>query len=104
MKIDQKSRFSQALSAVLSELGQALRAHRLVLRMTHEHAAQVCGFSRQTLSRIERGDPSVAVGQIVRYADVLGARRLFAVKVPARAEPDQKRVRLRRSEREQGLA
>ncbi len=100
MKIDQKSKATESVVSLLGELGSALRGHRLVKRMTHEDVAQACGFSRQTLSRIERGDPSVAIGQVARYAELLGASKAFGLKMPQKVEPTQRRVRHTSRERE----
>jgi transcriptional regulator with XRE-family HTH domain len=72
MKIRQKSAFPDSLATQLSELGQALTRMRTARRMTQAAAAERVGISRNTLSRIENGDPSIAVGQIVRYMDALG--------------------------------
>ncbi len=93
MKIDQKSRAPESVTSSLSELGAALRGHRLLKRMTHEEVAQLCGFSRQTLSRIERGDPSVAIGQVARYAELVGASKALTLKMPTKVLAAQRRVR-----------
>lgn len=100
MKIDQKSKSPESVVSLLSELGSALRGHRLVKRMTHEDVARACGFSRQTLSRIERGDPSVAIGQVARYAELLGASKALSLKMPQKVEASQRRVRHTTRERE----
>jgi len=68
--------------------------------MTHEDVAAACGFSRQTLSRIERGDPSVAIGQVARYAELLGASKALSLKMPQKVEATQRRVRHTTRERE----
>ena len=72
MKIQQKSALSDSLAAQLDELGKMLTRMRTARRMTQAAAAERVGVSRNTLSRIENGDPSIAVGQIVRYLDALG--------------------------------
>lgn len=100
MKIDQKSKAPDSVVTLLSELGGALRGYRLVKRMTHEDVAAACGFSRQTLSRIERGDPSVAIGQVARYAELLGASKALSLKMPQKVEATQRRVRHTTRERE----
>lgn len=99
MKIKQKTRVDEPLGEVLSTLGAALRGHRLVKRLTQEQAADQAGFSRQTLARIERGDPSVAFGQIARYAQVVGAAQFLKLNPPRKANPAQRRVRHSRDER-----
>jgi transcriptional regulator with XRE-family HTH domain len=99
MKVNQKSRVDSVLAQALAGIGEALRGYRLVKRLTQEQAAEQAGFSRQTLSRIERGDPSVAFGQVARYAEVVGAQRLLTLPVPRKANPEQRRVRLSQTER-----
>jgi DNA-binding XRE family transcriptional regulator len=99
MKIDQKAKTSRSVQNVLSGLGASLRAWRLSNRLTHEDVASKCGFSRQTLSRIERGDPSVSVGQIAHYAEVLGVPTALAVDPAPEVQPTQRRVRRTASER-----
>jgi DNA-binding XRE family transcriptional regulator len=99
MKVNQKSRVDTELAQALAGIGEALRGYRLVKRLTQEQAAEQAGFSRQTLSRIERGDPSVAFGQVARYAEVVGAQRMLSLPVPRKVNPEQRRVRLSQSER-----
>jgi transcriptional regulator with XRE-family HTH domain len=99
MKINQKSRTTEALDDALSRMGEALRGHRLVKRLTQEQAAEQAGFSRQTLSRIERGDPSVALGQVARYAELVGAKKFLSLNPPSKANPEQRRVRLSAKEK-----
>ena len=72
MKIQQKSALSDAMATQLRDLGKLLTRLRTARRMTQSAAAERVGVSRNTLSRIENGDPSIAVGQIVRYLDALG--------------------------------
>lgn len=98
MKVNQKANALPSVVEHLAALGASLRAHRMLKRLTHEEVAQSCGFSRQTLSRIERGDPSVAIGQIVRYAEVVGAHKALSLKMPAKAAETQRRVRHSRKE------
>lgn len=99
MKVDQKSRTGDLLTDMLARLGEGLRGYRMVKRWTQEQAAEMAGFSRQTLSRIERGDPSVAFGQVARYAQLVGAHRLLQLPLPRKADPLQRRVRFSRVER-----
>lgn len=100
MKKNQKSCSSVAVLQRLSLFGAALRSVRVEQRLTHEDVAELCNFSRQTLSRIEQGDPSVAIGQVARYAEGLGATS--ALQMPAVAPPPQSRVRVRRTAGERG--
>lgn len=99
MKVNQKTRVDSVLAEALEGIGKSLRGYRQVRRLTQEQAAEQAGFSRQTLSRIERGDPSVAFGQVARYAEVVGAQRLLTLPLPRKVDPEQRRVRLSQSER-----
>jgi len=56
----------------LARLGERLRAARKRQRVTAVSAAEAAGISRVTLHRIERGEPTVAVGAWVAVAGALG--------------------------------
>ena len=56
----------------LAALGARLRGARKRQRITAVAAAEAAGLSRVTLHRIERGEPSVAVGAWVAVASALG--------------------------------
>jgi transcriptional regulator with XRE-family HTH domain len=92
MKIAQKNLISEIVGLQLSGFGASLRNSRLARRLTHQEAATACSFSRQTLSRIEQGDPSVAIGQIARYANYLGTDTALSVITPA-VDSVKRRVR-----------
>ncbi len=53
-------------------LGQRLKDARLRRRFSMETVCVRAGISRPTLSKIERGDPSVAFGNYVQVLRVLG--------------------------------
>lgn len=53
-------------------LGERLRLARLRRRMSLAELAARVGVTRQTLSRLERGDLSTGVGVLVRVLGVLG--------------------------------
>jgi transcriptional regulator with XRE-family HTH domain len=55
---------------ILNQLGEQLRLARLRRHLSAELVAERAGISRMTLSNIEKGSPSVAVGS---YAAVLHA-------------------------------
>ena len=101
MKVDQKARLPEQLASVMSALGVSLRGHRIHRRLTQEDIATQGQFSRQTVARIERGDPSVAWGQVARYADILGVKRLLVLPAPDVDEPRNRRVRLTEREKAQ---
>jgi transcriptional regulator with XRE-family HTH domain len=79
----------------LSLLGEKLRAARKRQRVTTTAAAEAAGISRVTLHRIERGEPSVAIGAWVAVAGALGVR-LDMAESEARADRMKlpKRIRL----------
>lgn len=56
----------------LARLGERLRATRKRQRVTAVAAAEAAGISRVTLHRIERGEPTVAIGAWAAVADALG--------------------------------
>ena len=56
--------------AVLEQMGEQIRLARLRRHLTAELVAERAGISRMTLSNIEKGSPSVAIGI---YAAVLHA-------------------------------
>lgn len=56
----------------LSLLGERLRAARKRQRVSAVAAAEAAGISRVTLHRIERGEPTVAVGAWAAVAGALG--------------------------------
>jgi len=61
------------LARILSDLGDRIRLARLRRQYTAETMAQRAGITRKTLYRVERGEPTVALGI---YARVLQALRL----------------------------
>jgi transcriptional regulator with XRE-family HTH domain len=68
---------SEAVMAV-EEIGLALARARLARGDTQQVAAERCGVHWQTISRIERGDPRVAVGTVFAVLVIYGqAARLF---------------------------
>lgn len=93
MKVDQKSRISEQLNKRLTGVGELLRSARIGLRLTQDDAAATCNVSRQTVSRIERGDPSVAWGQVARFADAMGVADLLGGDKPSDPEAAGRRVR-----------
>lgn len=56
----------------LAHLGERLRAARKRQRVTTVASAEAAGISRVTLHRIERGEPTVAIGAWVAAASALG--------------------------------
>ena len=71
MKIDQNAATSEELRAQLQDLGARLSRLRLARSFRQEEAAIRAGISRRTVVAIEKGTPSVAIGQIVRLLDAI---------------------------------
>jgi transcriptional regulator with XRE-family HTH domain len=57
---------------LLAKLGRELRAARERQKVSAVAAAEAAGLSRVTLHRIERGEPSVAMGAWIAVASTLG--------------------------------
>ena len=66
--------------AALASLGAGIRARRKQLRVSATAAAEAAGLSRVTLHRIERGEPTVALGLVQRAASALGLQLQLADK------------------------
>ncbi len=86
----------------LKGMGEQIARMRKARRLLQAEAAVRANISRETASRIENGDAAVAIGQIVRYLDVIapGANlaRLYETKDAALAmlEAAEKRQRARK--------
>ncbi len=65
---------------VLQALGAQLRAQRKALKVNATVTAEAAGISRVTLHRIEKGEPSVAMGAWVNVATALGMQ--LALELP----------------------
>ena len=63
---------ADAAAKKLVALGEQIRAHRKALRVNATAAAQAAGVSRVTLHRIERGEPTVAIGAYLNAMAALG--------------------------------
>jgi transcriptional regulator with XRE-family HTH domain len=67
MKINQHAMLNQALLAEARKIGATVARLRLARGLKQAEAALRSGISRNTAYRLERGDPGIAVGQILRY-------------------------------------
>lgn len=80
----------------LALLGERIRTARKRQRVTAVAAAQAAGISRVTLHRIERGEPTVAVGAWIAVATALGLTfDLLDAKAAAGTTKLPKKIRLR---------
>ena len=71
MKRVQQDLLPSDLSRQLAGLGNILAQSRIARKMPQSEAAVRANISRNTVSRIENGDAGVAIGQILRYLDVV---------------------------------
>jgi transcriptional regulator with XRE-family HTH domain len=79
--------YSKYSMEALALLGQLIRAGRIERKITGEELAGRAGISRVLLWRIEKGDPSCAIGAVFEAAAIAGVP-LF--------EPDKERLGSRR--------
>lgn len=108
MKTNAALSLPAGLHAQVQELGARLARLRAAHDMRQSEAAARAGISRSTAVRIERGDPGVAVGQLLRYLNAISPglplAQLMAKVQPAevvlRERERTKRVRLTTGDRE----
>lgn len=56
----------------LTEFGTHLRGWRMVLGLTAQQVAERAGITRDTLRKVESGDPSVGFGNVAQVLRALG--------------------------------
>ena len=56
----------------LSSFTRDLKTRRTALGLTQQDVADMAGVQRQTIGRLERGDPTVSLGTAMLIADALG--------------------------------
>jgi transcriptional regulator with XRE-family HTH domain len=71
MKKAQNIAMPPHLTQGLKGMGEHIARLRKARRLLQAEAAVRANISRETASRIENGDAAVAIGQIVRYLDVI---------------------------------
>ena len=71
MKIDQAASLAPHLLAQSVRLGQLLARLRVARRVKQSDAALRAGLSRNTAYRLERGEPGLAIGQVLRYLEAI---------------------------------
>ena len=71
MKINQAAVLAPPLLNECSQLGQRLARLRLARKIKQTDAALRAGLSRNTVYRLERGDPGLAIGQVLRYLEAI---------------------------------
>jgi transcriptional regulator with XRE-family HTH domain len=71
MKVTQSAVLNPSLAAEAKKLGAALARLRIARGLKQDQAALRAAISRNTAYRLERGDPGIAMGQILRYLDAI---------------------------------
>ena len=71
MKVTQSALLSQHLTNEAKRLGAALAHLRITRGLKQDRTALRAGMSRNTAYRLEKGDPGIAMGQILRYLDAI---------------------------------
>lgn len=71
MKINQPAMLSAQQLEECARLGQLLSRLRLARKVKQTDAALRAGLSRNTAYRLEKGDPGLAMGQILRYLQAI---------------------------------
>ena len=67
-----------AMADILRRLGDNLTTARRRRRLRQEDVAKRVGCTRQTVARMERGDPSVGMGNWLAYVWILQLENEFA--------------------------
>lgn len=71
MKIHQAATLPPHLLAQSAQLGERLARLRIARNLKQTEVALRAGLSRNTAYRLEKGDPGVALGQVLRYLDAM---------------------------------
>jgi transcriptional regulator with XRE-family HTH domain len=101
MKVTQSAVLNDAQAGEARKVGAALARLRIARGMKQEQTALRAGLSRNTAYRLEKGDPGVAIGQVLRYLDAIVPGKtlleLLAASDPALAALSAKEQRRRAS-------
>ena len=79
--------YSRDVIEALGLIGTSIKAARIARRMSMVELSARLGISRQSLYRIERGDPGCAIGSIFEAALIVGVTLLETVPGRIAAEP-----------------
>jgi transcriptional regulator with XRE-family HTH domain len=71
MKISQSAMLSSRQLDECARLGQQLARLRIARKVKQTDAALRAGLSRNTVYRLEKGDPGLAFGQVLRYLEAI---------------------------------
>lgn len=99
MKVTQAALLTSTQTAEAKKLGATLARLRIARGMKQDQTALRAGVSRNTAYRMEKGDPGIAVGQVLRYLDAIAPGKtlleLLAETDPALAALSAKEQRRR---------
>ncbi|WP_244222976.1 helix-turn-helix domain-containing protein [Cupriavidus lacunae] len=98
MKVSQLSVLSPAMTQQSAQVGQLLARLRQARHIKQADAAVRAGLSRNTAYRIEKGDPGVAFGQLLRYLDAISPGATLA-SLLAETDPALKALQSREATR-----
>jgi transcriptional regulator with XRE-family HTH domain len=71
MKVTQSALLDPNRATEARKLGSALARLRIARGVRQDQAALRAGVSRNTAYRLEKGDPGIAMGQILRYLEAI---------------------------------
>ena len=71
MKVSQSVMLSPRQLAECAHIGRQLARLRIARKIKQTDAALRSGLSRNTVYRLEKGDPGLAFGQILRYLEAI---------------------------------
>lgn len=71
MRISQAAVLPPELAAEAKKIGMRLARLRIAHHVSQTEAALRAGFSRNTAYRLEKGDPGLALGQLLRYLEAI---------------------------------
>ena len=71
MKVTQSALLNSSQAAETKKLGATLARLRIARGMKQDQAALRAGLSRNTAYRLEKGDPGIAMGQVLRYLEAI---------------------------------
>ena len=103
MKVDQSAALPGHLHADAVQMGERIARLRVARQIKQTEAAIRAGLSRNTAYRIERGDPGLAVGQLLRYLDAIAPGMTLAELLTERDPALMQQQREERRQRVRGL-
>lgn len=86
MRVPQAAIVKPELAEESRKLGEMITRLRLARGVKQTEAALRASLSRNTVYRLEKGDPAVAIGQILRYIDAI-APGVTLVQLVTEADP-----------------